>query len=369
VMPLMPLTVPPPISSSMYAPPSPMSMDAPAATPKRQLELAQALPEAKRPKNKSESKNKCMKNKWWCTCRPVWPAQGRPWHAMACPRDKWARAYDADPGSAVHPTIGDRVTALISAGPRAGRTWEYRSGREGWVEIMSTSAAASASAVASSSAVAGAVASASAMASTSAVASASAVASTGTAAISLVSDDEVSNPDDESDGVSQFVQLPDEGSFEDVESLAGLLEAASNTGALFTVKLTDEDITTILACGANQYCAYDNLRTYQCIEKTGTEVDEQEDGTSVIGSATTVVSGRLYRAHWMAWEDNESNKVIGHRDAADAIIDLATCANKYGNMLYQLPGLIKCTRKVNGIASEYDIQFTACGENLGLDND
>jgi hypothetical protein len=68
----------------------------------------------------------------------------------------------------------------------------------------------------------------------------------------------------------------------------------------------------------------------------------------------------------MAWEDNESNKVIGHRDAAAAIIDLATCANKYGNMLYELPGLIKCTRKVNGIASEYDIQFTACGENLGL---
>lgn len=167
--PVMPLIVPPPISNSMDVPPIPMSMDPPAA--KRQLELMQAPPEAKRPKNKGEAKNKCMKNKWWCICRPVWPAQGRQWHAPACPRDKWARAYDANPGSAVHPTIGDRVTALSSAGPRAGRMWEYRGLREGWVEITSMSAAASSSVVAS----------ANAMMST--VASTSAVTSTGTAAV------------------------------------------------------------------------------------------------------------------------------------------------------------------------------------------
>lgn len=130
-----PPIVPPPIPTS-----SEVSLaQAPPAEP---LVLAQAPP-AKRQKVGSTSayqaKKKCMQNQWWCVCRPAWPAQGRQWHVESCPREKWAQAYDRDPSTAAAPAIGARVTALQCAGPRAGRSWEYRGGNEGvkgWVEVV-----------------------------------------------------------------------------------------------------------------------------------------------------------------------------------------------------------------------------------------
>ena len=121
-----PLIVPPPI-------PAPMVEASPSQTTVLTLEQA---PAAKRQKTSAyEAKKKCMQNQWWCICRPKWPAQGRQWHTEACPREKWARTHDVSPSSAVDPAIGERVTALACAGPRAGRIWEYRGTREKWVEV------------------------------------------------------------------------------------------------------------------------------------------------------------------------------------------------------------------------------------------
>ena len=64
------------------------------------------------------AKKQCLANPWWCTCRAVWPLSskgGNPHHDGRCPREKWAKAAEADREA---PTVGMTLTAMPTAGPR-----------------------------------------------------------------------------------------------------------------------------------------------------------------------------------------------------------------------------------------------------------
>lgn len=106
----------------------------PPAAPPPPAELVP--PPSKRLKSDGESKQKLnarsRANPWYCTCLPVWPsAGGRAWHQAACPRQRYITS-----GGTYLPTVGERITVLACAGPRAGQIWECtRVHKDGWVRV------------------------------------------------------------------------------------------------------------------------------------------------------------------------------------------------------------------------------------------
>ena len=90
-------------------------------------------------RRRAQSKANSIANLWWCTCQHRWPAgSGRQWHHHACPREIYAQAVKAGQGG-VQPLVGQVVTCMGCAGPRAGQRWRFtRVHKDGWVQVVTS---------------------------------------------------------------------------------------------------------------------------------------------------------------------------------------------------------------------------------------
>jgi hypothetical protein len=129
-----PYAAPPP--RQPYAAPPPLEVP-PVAAP-LQLEQAPSINKRRRSDDpaaaKAQNNKRSKSNPWWCTCRPVWPqiSGGNPRHVPACPREVFSQGGDA----ARMPVIGEIVTCMQGAGPRAGQRFRcVRVQKNGWEKV------------------------------------------------------------------------------------------------------------------------------------------------------------------------------------------------------------------------------------------
>ena len=99
-----------------------------AASIKRTLEPAGTAA------RKAQVKKQCVENPWYCICRPVYPQRGVR-HLPICPREIWTR-NGGKAGGACPPKVGQVITCLSQAGPRAGKKFICEKvDKNGWREL------------------------------------------------------------------------------------------------------------------------------------------------------------------------------------------------------------------------------------------
>ena len=123
-------------SAPQFPPPPPPRAMPPSlpSAPSSSLVLQQASVGVKRKRSRAEAKRESTQNPWWCTCRSQWPISGgNPHHDSACLRKRF---HDASPSQREWPVVGQIVTCMSTAGPRAGKRFRCeRVDRSGWVPV------------------------------------------------------------------------------------------------------------------------------------------------------------------------------------------------------------------------------------------